>query len=148
MPAGRLLAILFFALLVAGALTSMISLLEVPVAWCLRYTRLTRHLAAPILGSLIFLLGIPSALGFGTLADIQWNGRGILDSIDFLATNFLLPLGGLTVLALVGWRWGRVPAVTAANLAHAGWGRVWFWLVRIVTPALILAIIAGEIVKS
>lgn len=145
LPAGRILAILFFGLLVAGALTSMISLLEVPVAWCAERTRWSRRQLAPALGLLIFLLGIPSALGFGTLADIHWNGRGILDSIDFIASNFLLPAGGVMLLAIVGWRWGRAPALSAANLRGSIWAPVWYMLVRWITPLLTAVILIREL---
>lgn len=145
LPAGRILAILFFGLLVAGALTSMISLLEVPVAWCAERTRWTRHQLAPLLGLVVFLLGIPSALGFGPLADIHWNGRGILDTIDFLTSNFLLPCSGILLLALVGWRWSRDAAVAAADLDGTGWAPVWFTLVRWITPLFTLAVLIREV---
>lgn len=148
LPGGRLFAVLFFGLLVAGALTSMISLLEVSVAWFVQRTHWHRRRAAPILGILIFVLGVPSALGYGTLASIQWNGRGILDSIDFAASNVLLPFGGLMLLALVGWRWGRQPALIAANLDRSAWAPAWFALVRWITPLLVLIILLREFVDG
>lgn len=148
LPGGRVLAVLFFALLVAGALTSMISLLEVPVAWCVRYTRWRRRQAALALGALIFVLGLPSALGFGLLAEVRWHGRGILDSVDFVASNFMLPLGGLLLLTIVGWRWGRTPAIAAADLDGSRWAAPWLLLVRWITPLLVLVILAREFVSG
>lgn len=149
MPGGRLVAILFFALLVAGALTSMVSMLEVPVAYLVRRTRYSRRQLVPALGIAIFLLGVPSALGFGPLETINWHGRGILDNVDHLVANFLLPAGGILIVLLVGWRWRRRDALTGADLNRSRWGTrwglVWLWLIRIVTPTLILLIILNGI---
>ena len=140
MPAGRLVAILFFALLVAGALTSMVSMLEVPVAYLVRRTRYSRRQLVPVIGLAIFLLGVPSALGFGPLEALNWHGRGILDNVDYVVANFLLPTGGILVVLFVGWRWGGLDARAGADLDGSLWGTVWLWLIRIATPALILLI--------
>ena len=147
LPGGQALAALFFGLLVAGALTSMISLLEVPVAWCVEQTGWSRRTAAIALGLLVFLLGIPSALGFGLLSGIRLNGLGILDAIDFVASNIMLPVGGLMLLTVVGWRWGRTPALAATGLDRSVWGTPWFLLVRWVTPALTAIVLLREFVR-
>jgi len=141
MPAGRLVAVLFFALLVAGALTSMMSMLEVPVAYLVRRTRFSRRQLVPVIGFAMFLLGVPSALGFGPLKAINWHGRGILDNVDYLVSNFLLPAGGILVVLFVGWRWAGTDARAGADLDRSRWGVIWLWLIRIVTPALILLIV-------
>ncbi|MGE4219173.1 MAG: sodium-dependent transporter [Alphaproteobacteria bacterium] len=147
LPGGQGLAALFFGLLVAGALTSMISLLEVPVAWLIEHTGWSRRSAAIALGLLIFLLGIPSALGFGALSGIRLSGLGILDAIDFVASNIMLPVGGLMLLTVVGWRWGRAPALAAAGFDRSVWGAAWFLLVRWVTPALTAIILLRELIR-
>ncbi len=141
MPGGRLVAVLFFALLVAGALTSMISMLEVPVAYLVRRTRFSRRQLVPVIGLAVFLLGIPSALGFGPLAAITWHGRGILDSVDYLVSNFMLPAGGILIVLFVGWRWGGPNARAGADLDGSCWGIAWLWLIRIVTPLLTALIV-------
>jgi neurotransmitter:Na+ symporter, NSS family len=71
MPFGRLVRSLFFLLLVAAALTSMISLLEVSVALAMRVLGLPRWSATIALGLLLFTVGIPAAAGFGPLAAIR-----------------------------------------------------------------------------
>lgn len=141
MPGGRFVAILFFALLVAGALTSMVSILEVPVAWLTARTPMGRRTAAVVTGSAIFVLGIPSALGFGPLAALTWHGRGILDTIDFAVSNLALPAGGILVVIFVGWVWGRANALRGADLSDRAAGRVWIWLIRYVTPVLTAIIV-------
>ncbi len=54
-----------FGLLLAGALTSMMALLEVVVSWIQRLSGLSRGLTALLVGGVIFLLGVPASLGYG-----------------------------------------------------------------------------------
>ncbi|MEK9944368.1 MAG: sodium-dependent transporter [Alphaproteobacteria bacterium] len=139
-PAGKFLGPLFFALLVAGAITSMVSILEVPVAFLVRRYSVSRRIVAPAVGFAMFLVGIPASLGFGLWADVNWQGRGILDTMDFVASNILLPLGGVAVAVFVGWRWLWRREVREAQIDGAWLYTIWLWLLRLVAPALILAI--------
>ena len=143
MPGGSVVAPAFFGLLVAGALTSMVALLEIPTAHFSR--RYPRRPTAFVLGIVIFLLGIPASLGFGVLSGIEWNGRGILDSIDFFASNLLLPTGGLIVALFAGWIWPKAEALAEANFRWPITGWLWRWLLRVVAPAAILLILLNGI---
>jgi len=62
MPLGPIVGIAFFLLLAIAALTSTISLLEVPVAYLVDNKRWQRKHAVWAAGALSLLLGIPSAL--------------------------------------------------------------------------------------
>jgi len=64
MPAGLFVGILFFLLLTVAALTSSISMLEVPVSYFVDGKRASRKKAAIIVGIAAFVVGIPSALSF------------------------------------------------------------------------------------
>jgi NSS family neurotransmitter:Na+ symporter len=64
MPAGIFIAVLFFLLLTVAALTSSISMLEVPVSYFVDGKRASRKKAAIIVGIAAFVVGIPSALSF------------------------------------------------------------------------------------
>jgi NSS family neurotransmitter:Na+ symporter len=141
MPFGHLVGALFFLLLVAAALTSMISLLEVSVALAMRVLGLPRWIATIALGLLIFAVGIPAAAGFGRLAALRWDGRGILDSMDHVVSNIMLPVSGLLTAVFVGWQWSRTEALAEAGFRGRWLGAVWLWLVRWVAPALILMIL-------
>lgn len=104
MPGGSVIAVMFFILLVFAALTSSISLLEVVVAHYCDERKWDRKKAALVMGLIIFLLGVPSALSNNLLKDLHFIGeRNFLDSIDLLATNYILPLGGLLISIFTGW---------------------------------------------
>lgn len=145
MPGGKFVGAVFFGLLVAAAVTSMVSLLEVPVACIVHRTRIVRRRAVALIGFAAFVLGIPSALSFGMLSDVRISGNGVFDLVDGLVSNFLLPAGGILVCLFVGWRLTRVQALEASGLQGTPIGTLWIWLVRIVAPATIVIVFLDTI---
>ncbi len=68
----------FFALVLFAAVTSAIALLEVVVSFAVDSLKWTRKKATVILGLLIFLAGVPSALSFGTLGNVTILNYSVL----------------------------------------------------------------------
>lgn len=140
MPFGSVVAPVFFFLLAAAALTSMVSLLEVPVAVAVHRLALGRRRATLLAGGLVFLLGLPSALSYGLLADVTLAGQPILDAVDRAVSSMLLPLGGLLVALCVGWAANRAVVVAEADLPDAALARLWVWLLRVPVPLLLVVV--------
>ncbi len=103
---GHGIAVLFFLLVVLAALTSEISAMEPTVAYLIDEWGWKRKPAVLICGLGAFLLGIPAALSYSVLKDYTFAGMSIINAMDFLATGFLIPVGGLCAVLLVGWYWG------------------------------------------
>ena len=57
-----------------------------------------------IIGILIFLVGLPSALSFSLLSDISIFGKSIFDAADFLVSNTLMPIGALLISVFVSYK--------------------------------------------
>ena len=106
MPGGYIFSILFFILLTIAALTSAISLLEVVTSYFVDERGWKRHSAVIFLSGITFLLGVPSALSYNVLSDLKLFNLNFFDLVDFLASNILLPLGGLLISIFVAWIWG------------------------------------------
>lgn len=106
MTGGYFFGLLFFILLTLAALTSSISLLEVVVAYFVDERGWKRHQAVLMFGFLVYLFGIPSALSFNLLADVTFNHKTFFDTVDYLASNILLPFGGFFIAIFVAWVWG------------------------------------------
>lgn len=148
MPAGSLFAALFFLLLVFAALTSAISLLEVVVAYYCDEKRWSRRRATLFIGFLILLLGVPSAFANGLLKDVRIIGdRNFLDSIDFLASNIMLPVGGLLIALFTGWvlspRLARGEMEKGVSRLH--FYPVWNFIIRYVSPILVALVFLNKI---
>jgi NSS family neurotransmitter:Na+ symporter len=144
-PFGAGAAFAFFVLLSLAALASALSLLEMPVALAHRWSGWSRRRAALAAAAACWLLGLASVLSFNAWAawrPLAWlPGLGTLtvfEALDHLASNVLLPLGGLG-LALFGG-WVVPPRLLAVELGLGPTaGRVVVALLRYVAPAGIIA---------
>ncbi|WP_194540554.1 sodium-dependent transporter [Paenibacillus sp. JZ16] len=139
MPLGSFFGGLFFILLAIAALTSSVSLMEVPTSYVMDRWNWGRTKAVLVICALVMLVGLPSALSFGIvpgLTDI--GGKNFFDWLDFVTSNILLPLGGLITTIFAGYFWKR--AADAAGL-KAGWFRVWLFMLRYIAPVLVLLVL-------
>ncbi|MDQ0340099.1 NSS family neurotransmitter:Na+ symporter [Caldalkalibacillus uzonensis] len=135
---GIIVGILFFFLLAAAALSSAMSLLEVAVAYFIRRLSMDRRTTTLLIGTIIFLLGIPSSLGMGVLSDVTpLAERDILDSLDYIASNIMLPLGGLIIALFVGWAWSRKEIFKESDLGDTPLANAFLWILRIPVPIFI-----------
>lgn len=143
MPFGNLVGALFFLLLTIAALTSAISLLEVPVAYFIDELKWNRLKASVIVGIVIFLLGIPSSLSQGLLSNNLFFGMEFLDFMDFFSSNLLLPIGGLLTALFIGWVWGTRNTIDEIQKkgVHFGLRSPWAVVVQFVLPIVLLYIL-------
>jgi NSS family neurotransmitter:Na+ symporter len=141
MPMGHGVAVIFFILLAIAAITSGISLLEVVVAYFIDQRKWKRKKAVLIVGSTIFAFGIPSGLSFGVMADIKLLDMIFFDHVDNIASNYLLPLGGMLTAVFVGWVWGTKSAHEEIekyeNKFGFPWAQCWKFLIRYITPVAV-----------
>lgn len=141
MPFGAFFGGLFFLLLAFAAMTSAVSLLEVPVSYVMERWCWGRTKAVVIISVLIFLAGLPSALSFGlveALGEKALGGKNFFDWADFIASNILLPIGGLATTIFVGYYWKN--AAEAAGISSA-WFRIWLFTMRYIAPVLVLLVL-------
>ncbi len=143
LPGGRLVAVTFFVLLGMAALTSAVSILEVPCAVLMRHLQWSRTRTAIVVAAAVFVTGVPSALGFGVWREVGLFGMGILQTIDTIASSILLPVGGLLIALFVGWTWSREEALHVAGMYDGRAGRAWLFLLRFIAPCLIVLILLG-----
>lgn len=152
MPLGLLFGVLFFVLLAIAALTSAISLLEVVTAWLIDERGWARKKAATLMGLVIFIVGLPAALGYNVLSGVSFPGLGtdILDTYDWFANSVFLPVGGFFAAIFTAYVWGAQKAIDEANKGASGFsvGKLWRFLMRYVVPPLIVGIMIMGIYDS
>ncbi|NMC77216.1 MAG: sodium-dependent transporter [Candidatus Methanofastidiosa archaeon] len=144
MPGGAIWSALFFLLLCVAAITSAISLLEVVVAYMIDNLKWPRHKASLIIGGAIFLLGIPSALSNGAVP-INVFGMAFLDAMDYLASNILLPLGGMLIALFVGWVILGTAKKETTTEGEFKFQPVWIWICKVIAPLIIFIIFLNKI---
>ncbi len=147
MPGGIYIGAVFFLLLSIAALTSTISLLEVPTAYLVDEKRVARKIAVWVVAIFTFLLGLPSALSQGA---VGWLSRPIvggmefLSLIDFLFGNISLAFGAFLLSIFVGWVWGAKHAAAELALGYHGSPallKLWSFLIRFLVPVFIFVIL-------
>ncbi len=142
MPMGGVVAVIFFALLVIAALTSGISLLEVVVAYFIDQKGWPRQKAVLFASLVIFAFGVPSGLSFGAMKDVTFMDMTFFDWVDNIASNYLLPLGGMLMAVFVGWVWGTRAAheEIEKHETRFHWADQWSFLIRFVTPVAVMLV--------
>ncbi|MFW6123755.1 MAG: sodium-dependent transporter [Acidobacteriota bacterium] len=103
MPGGYIFGIMFFSLLLIAALTSTISLLEVPTSYLVDEKKWKRKKAAVLIGIISFLLGIPSALSNGGIK--FFTKLNVMSIMDLIFGNIMLALGGVLISVFLAYSW-------------------------------------------
>lgn len=128
--AGVIIGASFFLLLCVAALTSTISLLEVPVAYLVDEKKWDRKWIVAGLATLIFLIGIPSMLSQGAVdafsagfMHYEGTDKSFLDVIDDVFNTTGLPLGGFLLTLFIAFRWkthGMSEEILSGNPGYQG----------------------------
>ncbi len=156
MPGGLIVGSLFFVLLSVAALTSTISLLEVPVSYMIDDHNVDRKKIVWGVAGLTILLGVPSALSQGAsdfftnfgLIPASYTGPDFLSQMSFLFGDIALAVGAISLSIFVGWVWGIDKASDeieqgAPFFKKTRW--LWSFIIRYVIPVVILLVLLNTI---
>ena len=154
MPFGTLIGLAFFVMVGFAALTSSISLMEVPTAWATDRFGTSRAVTATIIAVLAAGLGVLSAYSFNTLSSFHplgfvplFAGEGMFSALDSLTAKLFMPIGALLVAVFVGWIAER-RLIDNENGLSGGMHIFWRFLVRWVCPVALTAILIVGIFPS
>jgi NSS family neurotransmitter:Na+ symporter len=147
MPGGHLFGTVFFVLLVFAAWSSSISLVEPAVAWLVESRSWSRVTAAFMVGGLAWLLGIGSALSFNVWSGPEYQilGKTLFDLKDFVASNIMLPLGGLLIALFVAYGAGRHMALQELAISRQRLFDAWWFVIRYVSPVGIAIVFLNSV---
>jgi len=141
MLGGYIFGIMFFALLLVAALTSTLSLLEVPTAFLVDEKNWTRTKAATFLGSLTFIIGIPSALSQGGLSLFtKWD---VMTKMNFIFGSLGLTIGALFISLFLAYAWGVKNAIKEISSGNPRFKlkSLWIFSIKFLAPIVILIIL-------
>ncbi|MBR6198619.1 MAG: sodium-dependent transporter [Bacteroidaceae bacterium] len=143
-----LFSLVFYLLLVMAALTSSISMLEMSASYFHEELRVSRPVAASLVGMVCIVLGSVCSLSFGVWSDVTVFGLGFFDLFDFLVAKLLMPLGSLAMCIFVGWVVDESKVreeLTNGGTVNTRIYPVYLFLVRYVAPVGILLIFINEL---
>ena len=157
LPGGSVISAVFYLLVSVAALTSTISLLEVVVSFAIDELKIARRKAVLLCGGGIYVFGLLSAWSLGgstTLTEINLIGRestaGVLGTLDYLASNWFLPVGGFLIALFTGWVLATKSSREELAEGHGEmpWYGAWLGLIRFVAPLVVGAIIVSVILGA
>jgi neurotransmitter:Na+ symporter, NSS family len=147
MTGGLVFGTLFFVLLVFAAWTSSISLIEPAVAWLVENRGVTRVHASMYAGITAWAFGLLSILSFNRWADFKplsfipiFADATVFKLLDYLTANIMLPLGGLCIAIFSVWVMKRDDSVQELDIGDGAGYRLWYTLVRYVTPVAVIIV--------
>ncbi|MDU1527710.1 MAG: sodium-dependent transporter, partial [Gemella haemolysans] len=149
MAFGKIFYILFLILFLFATITSSVVMLEIHVGNITNQKNTNRTKFSVIIGILTFIVGIPSALSYGSLSDTLIFGKTVFDLMDFLVSNILMPLGCLALSIFTGYVLDKKVAkeqlhINEHNKTSLVLFRTWLFLLRYILPVIILIVCLAQ----
>ena len=152
MPGGLLVGAFFFILLSIAALTSTISLLEVPVAYMVDEKQKNRKKIVWFVALFTFIVGLPSALSQGasnfftnlSLLPERLSGADFLSHTSFIFGDFSLAFGAVLLSIFIGWIWGAKEAAKEIEEGSVNFNKIksiWMFMIRYFIPVIVFLVL-------
>ena len=142
MKGGILWGCLFFLFMTFASFSTIIAVFENIISTGMDTFNISRKKAVIINCLIILVFSMPSILGYNILKDVHLIGsRDILDSLDYIVSNLLLPLGSIVfaLFCTLKYGWGFDSYMKEANIGEGIKVKPWMkYYFMIVVPLLIL----------
>jgi NSS family neurotransmitter:Na+ symporter len=141
-------SVMFYLLLALAALTSTISMHEVPTAYLHERFNISRRRAATLVTLGCMVIGIFSSTSFGLTKNFTLFGMGLFDFLDYLTAKIMLPLGGMLISIFTGWKLSK--RVVLSELTNNGEikthvCRLMLYIVKYFAPVAIALVFLNEL---
>ncbi len=151
MPAGNVVAIVFFGALLVATLTSSISMCEVVVAEVTEERKMSRRKASTLLLIFVLVLGGLCSLSFGPLSDVKLFDKTVFDFCDYVSSNFLMIIGALLIVFFVGWKMKREDVLDeftsgGEKKKNEKFFGFTYFLIKYIAPVAIIVIFCAQFV--
>lgn len=148
MGGGYFFAIIFFLLLTVAALTSTISVMEVIVSLVQEELRWERKKATIVATLAVTVVGVLCTLSFGLGESYHISGMNFFDALDYVTSNWLLPIGGVFAVIFVGYVMKKkdvADELSNNNAFPIKWFGAYHFIIRYMAPVAILLILLNQL---
>lgn len=144
---GNIVGCLFFAMVLFAAITSAMSVMEAVVSSFMDQFHISRNKAACIEGIIALIAGVIVCLGYNLLYFEITLPNGavaqILDIMDYISNNLLMPVVAIGTCILIGWV--AKPKIIIDEVEKSGcrFGRKWLYIpmIKVVAPILLIILL-------
>jgi NSS family neurotransmitter:Na+ symporter len=151
MPGGQIFGAIFFILLIAAALSSCIGCAEAVVSWVDERFGIKREKGVLLTVGAAWAVGILTIMSMGDWSEFYpldfipaFEGKTIFDSLDFLAANILLLIGGLLISVFIGWFVPKQIKLDEIGVDEGLFFNFWQFMIRfVIPPVLVVSLVMG-----
>ena len=148
MTGGGVWSTLFFLLLFLASLTSTRSMSEISISFLAEENKLGRKSSTVISCGITLFLSLLCALSMGPWHDFKIFGLNFFNLFDYVASNILMPIGGMVCSIFAGWwidsRFIR-DQLTNGSERPLLWLRPLIFFLRWICPAAIFIIFLDSV---
>ncbi|NNE64416.1 MAG: sodium-dependent transporter, partial [Gammaproteobacteria bacterium] len=156
---GQLFGSMFFLLLVIAALTTSVALMESPVGYLQRQFNHSRLKATAIIVAIVWAFGMGTVFSYGAWHDNGFtialifgdeavrlvNNAGFHDVLIFFSSYLIQPVVALLLCLFVAWIIPREVSFKELALPGRHWYELWNYLIRYITPVLLLVVLLKSV---
>lgn len=148
---GNVVGCLFFAMVLFAALTSSVSVMEAIVSSLMDEFKLSRPKAATIETSLALVVGVIVCLGYNLLYFNITLPNGaeaqILDVMDYISNNLLMPVVAIGTCILIGWIAKPKTIVDEVEKSGKKMGRkvLYIAMIKVIAPIMLIVLLLKSI---
>lgn len=145
---GNIIGIMFFLMVLFAAVTSAVSIMEAVVSSFMDYFHAPRVKAALAEFGIALLFGIIVCLGYNMLyfeLPMPTGGTGqVLDVMDYLSNNILMPIISIGTCIMVGWVVGPEVIINEVEKNGETFSRrdIYIVMIKYIAPAMLLLLLA------
>ena len=144
---GNIVGCVFFAMVLFAALTSSVSIMEAVVASLMDKFHISRKKATIIETAIALVVGIIVCLGYNLwyfeLSLPNGSTAQILDVLDYISNNILMPVVAIATCILIGWILKPKTIIDEVEKTGNKFSRkvLYIVMVKYITPALLLILL-------
>lgn len=148
---GNLVGCLFFAMVLFAAITSAVSVMEAVVSSFMDKFHMTRTKAATVETIIAIVGGVIVCLGYNKLYfEVKLpNGAiaQILDIMDYISNNLLMPLVAIGTCVLIGWILRPKTVIDEVEKSGSRFGRkrLYVVMIRYIAPILLVILLLKSV---
>ena len=141
---GNIVGPMFFAMVLFAAITSAVSVMEAVVSSMMDKFKISRMKAVIIETIVALVFGVVVCLGYNHLFfDIKLpNGASaqILDILDYISNNCLMPIAAIGTCILIGWIAKPKYVIDEVEKTGCKFSRRWLYIamIKVIAPALLI----------
>ena len=144
---GNIIGFVFFLMVIFAAVTSAVSIMEAIVSGLVDHFHFSRHKSTVIVTAYAIIGGIIVCLGYNLFYFELKLPNGtvgqILDLMDYISNNFMMPIVAILTCILIGWV--AKPKTIIDEVTEGGYKfsrkNLYIVMIRYIAPALVLVLL-------